>query len=316
VGFKKIRTGDTLTALDRPLLLEEISFPEPVVFVAVEPKTKADQEKLAGAMEHLSEEDPTFHVRKDAESGQTIISGMGELHLEILTDRMQREYGVKCNIGRPQVAYRETITQEVTKEFEFCKETGGKGHYAKVEITLSPREIGSGFAFESQVSPEAIPTEYVPAVREGIVQACETGILAGYALVDLAVVLKGGRFDEEESSEMAFRVAATQALWDAARQADPVLLEPVMEVEVVVPEDYLGEVTGHLTAKRGRIHGMQPRGDVRVVQAEIPLSEMFGYATQLRSLTQGRGVYTMQFARYERVPDKLAGEITRRYVGA
>jgi len=316
VGFKTIRTGDTLSAIDQPVLLEEMSFPEPVIFVAVEPKTKADQEKLSEALAHLSGEDPTFHVRKDPESGQTILSGMGELHLEVLTDRMRREFGVQCNIGKPQVAYRETITGKVVRGYEFNKETGGKGNYARVELSLAPREIGAGFAFASQVAEDVIPAGFLPAIEDGVRQACDTGILAGYPLVDLSVQVTGGAFDEEESSEMAFRVAATQAMWDAAREAGPTLLEPVMDVEVVVPEDYLGEVTGHLNAKRGRISGLQQRGDLRVVNAEVPLSEMFGYATQVRSLTQGRGVYTMQFARYERVPEKIAAEITRRYVGA
>jgi elongation factor G len=316
VGFKQIRTGDTLCSLERPLLLEEMSFPEPVIFVAVEPRTKADQEKLQAALAGLSEEDPTFHVRKDPESGQTILSGMGELHLEVLTDRMQREYGVQCNIGMPQVAYRESVTTEVVREFEFNRETGGKGQYARVKIAVSPREFGSGYAFENRVSEEQVPAEYIAAVDAGCRQACDTGILAGYPLVDLQVELVDGRFDPDESSEMAFQVAATQAMWDAARDAAPVLLEPVMAVEVVAPPEYIGDVTGHLNAKRGRIHGLEPRSDLRVVNAEVPLREMFGYATQLRSLTQGRGGYTMQFARYERVPEKISEEITRRYVGA
>ena len=316
VGFKQIRTGDTLCAIERPLLLEEMNFPEPVIFVAVEPKTKADQEKLETALKSLSEEDPTFHVRKDPESGQTILSGMGELHLEVLTDRMQREFGAQCNIGRPQVAYRETITSEVQRAYVFNRHTGGKGQFARVELKVAPAEFGSGYAFVNAASVDQVPPEFVPAVDAGCRQASDTGILAGYPLVDLQVTLVGGSYNEDESSEMAFRVAATQAMWDAAKEAGPVLLEPIMAVEVVVPEEYLGEVTGHLNAKRGRIHGMEPRSDLRVVNAEMPLSEMFGYATQLRSLTQGRGVYTMQFARYERVPEKIATEITRRYVGA
>ncbi len=316
VGFKEIRTGDTLCALEHPIVLEPMTFPEPVIFVAVEPKTKADQDKLNEALAGLSEEDPTFHVRKDPESGQTILSGMGELHLEVLCDRMQREFGVRCNIGKPQVAYRETISREASCDFVFDRETGGKGHFARVRITLTPGTYGSGVTFTSEVSEAAVPAAFLPAVEGGCRQACETGVLAGYALTDLAIRLAGGEYREEESSEMAFRVAATQATWDAARDAEPVLLEPVMAVEVITPAGYLGEVTGHLNAQRGRISGMEQRGDVRVVTAEVPLSEMFGYATQLRSLTQGRGVYTMQFARYERVPEKIAAEITRRYVGA
>jgi elongation factor G len=293
-----------------------MSFPEPVIFVAVEPKTKADQDKLSEALTGLSDEDPTFHVRKDPDSGQTIISGMGELHLEILCDRMQREYGVRCNIGKPQVAYRETITREAVCDFAFDRETGGKGHFARVSLALAPGAYGSGVTFASEVDEATVPAAWLPAVEGGCRQACETGILAGYSLTDLAIRLVGGEFREEESSEMAFRVAATQATWDAARAAVRALLEPVWAVVVVGPAHYLGAVTGHLNARRGRISGMEPRGDVRVVTAEVPLSEMFGYATQLRSLTQGRGVYTMQFARYERVPDKVAAEITRRYVGA
>ena len=316
VGLKSIQTGDTLTALNKPLLLEEMDFPEPVIFVAIEPKTKADQDKLAGALDGLSEEDPTFHIRKDPDSGQTIIWGMGELHLEILCDRMQREYNVACNVGRPQVAYRETITAAVTKCFEFNKETGGKGNYAKVNVALSPGEYGSGFAFSNRVPPEVIPAAYIPAVENGLRQACDTGVLAGYPLVDIDTALVGGAYDESESSEMAFLVAATQALWDGAREADPVLLEPVMEVEINVPADFLGDVTGHLNAKRGRINGMEQVRQERVVKAQVPLKEMFGYATELRSLTQGRGVYTMQLARYERVPEKIAAAITRLYVGS
>ena len=316
VGFKQIRTGDTLCAIERPLLLEEMSFPEPVIFVAVEPRTKADRDKLNAALVGLSDEDPTFHVRKDPDSGQTILSGMGELHLEILCDRMQREYGAQCNIGRPQVAYRETIVGEASRAYEFSRETGGKGHFAWLKLAVGPQEFGSGITFSSRVAADVLPAELLPAIESGVHQACETGILAGYPLVDLVVELVAARYDEETSSEMAFRVAATQAMWDAAREAQPALLEPIMAVEVVAPADYLGEVTSHLNAHRGRISGMEQHGDVRVVKAEVPLSEMFGYATQLRSLTQGRGVYTMQFSRYERVPDRIAEEITRRYVGA
>jgi elongation factor G len=316
VGFKQIRTGDTLCAQEHPLLLEEMRFPEPVIFVAVEPRTKVDQAKLNDALASLSQEDPSFHVRKDPDSGQTILSGMGELHLEILTDRMQREFGVSCNIGRPQVAYRETITHKAEREHEFRRETGGKKHFARVKVAVAPRAYGSGLRFENLVPLESLPAELAAAVEGGCRQACETGVLASQPLVDLGITLLAAAFDLDSPSEMACRVAGTQALWDAARAAGPVLLEPIVAVEVVVPEEYLGEVTGHLQAKRGRITGMETRGDVRVVRAEVPLSEMFGYATQVRSLTQGRGVYTMQFARYERVPEKIAAEITRRYVGA
>jgi elongation factor G len=318
VGFREIRTGDTLCAIEHPVQLEPMTFPAPVLFVAVEPKTKADQDKLTAALEDLSIEDPTFHVRKDPESGQTILSGMGELHLEILADRMQRQFGVRCNIGRPQVAYRETITAAVEKTYELDRQTAisGRSLYAKVALALGPREFGAGVVFVNEAPAEAVPPQFLAAIEAGVRQACDTGILAGHPLVDLEVRLTGGAFDEEESTEAAFRMAASEGLWEAAREAQPAILEPIMELEVVVPTDYLGEVTGHLNAKRGRIHGMEHRGEMRVVEAEVPLSEMFGYATQLRSLTQGRGVYTMQFARYERVPEKIAAEITRRYVGA
>ncbi len=316
VGPKDVVTGDTLCDPERPILLEEMTFPEPVIFVAVEPRTKADQEKLSAALEQMAGEDPTFRVRRDPESGQTIVSGMGELHLEIITDRMQREFGVRCNVGKPQVAYRETITRAAAADYEYQRQAAGKGHFARVRIELEPGAYGSGFRFESRVGPEQVPAELVPSVEDGCRQACETGILAGHRLVDLAARLTDGAHDQDDPSEMAFRAAAMQATWEAAREAGPVLLEPVMSVEVVVPPEYLGDVNGHLNAKRGRIIGLEQRGDVQVVAAEVPLSEMFGYATQVRSLTQGRGVYTMQFARYERVPEKIAAEITRRYVGA
>ncbi|MFH1843420.1 MAG: elongation factor G [bacterium] len=316
VGFKQIRTGDTLCTREFPLLLEEMQFPEPVVFVAVEPKTKADQDKLGDALLGLSSEDPTFHVRKDPDSGQTILSGMGELHLEILCDRMQREFGVQCNIGRPQVAYRETVTGETSAVYEFSKEAGGKGHYAKVRLAIAPAKYGAGIQFASEIKADILPTDFLEAIESGCRQACETGILAGYSLVDVSLRLLEVDFEEDAASDMAFRVAATQATWNAAREAGPVLLEPIMAVEVVAPADYLGDVTSHLNAKRARISGMEQRGELRVVAAEVPLSEMFGYATQLRSVTQGRGVFTMQFTHYERVPDKNAEEITRRYAGA
>ncbi len=318
VGFKQIRTGDTLCALDAPVAFEAMTFPEPVIFIAIEPKTKADQDKLTEALAGLAEEDPTFHVKKDGDTGQTIISGMGELHLEVLCDRMQREFGVRCNVGRPQVAYKETITRSVVKVYEFSRQTPvGKNQYAKVELSLEPRPLGAGFLFEQRLPAGSdLPAVYLPAIADACRQACESGILAGYPLTDVAVRLTGAGWDQEDSSEPAFRAAALYGTVDGAREADPVLLEPVMAVEVVVPAAQLGDVTGHLNAKRGRIQGMEQRGDVRVIACEVPLSEMFGYATQLRSLTQGRGAYTMQFARYERVPERIATEITRRYVGA
>ncbi|MBU0742114.1 elongation factor G [bacterium] len=315
VGFKQIRTGDTLCALERPILLEEMRFPEPVIFVAIEPKTKADQVKMAEVLTGLTDEDPTFQVKEDPETGQTIISGMGELHLEIITDRMQREFGVRANVGKPQVAYRETISRAAVEDFRLERQGGGKAQFAHVKLAVEPAEYGEGQTFASTVSEGQMPREYVAAVEQASLQACGSGILAGYPLVDLRIRLEGGSFDEELSSEVAFRAAGAEALRKAVQKAGPVLQEPVMRVEVVVPADYLGDVTGHLNSKRGRISKMESRGDVQVVQSEVPLSEMFGYATQLRSLTQGRATHTMQFSRYERVPEKIATEITRRYMG-
>ncbi|MBU1675000.1 elongation factor G [bacterium] len=315
VGFKQIRTGDTLCALERPILLEEMRFPEPVIFVAIEPKTKADQVKMAEVLTGLTDEDPTFQVKEDPETGQTIISGMGELHLEIITDRMQREFGVRANVGKPQVAYRETISRAAVEDFRMERQGGGKAQFAHVKLAVEPAEYGEGQTFASTVSEGQMPREYVAAVEQASLQACGSGILAGYPLVDLRIRLEGGSFDEELSSEVAFRAAGAEALRKAVQKAGPVLQEPVMRVEVVVPADYLGDVTGHLNSKRGRISKMESRGDVQVVQSEVPLSEMFGYATQLRSLTQGRATHTMQFSRYERVPEKIATEITRRYMG-
>ncbi len=316
VGFKLIRTGDTLCALDAPIVLEEMRFPEPVVFVAIEPRTKADQDKLAEALSALAEEDPTFHTKVNEDTGQMVISGMGELHLEILCDRMQREFGVRCNVGRPQVAYRETISRDAEMEHVYERTAGGKAQFARVVLRLAPRPLGSGLTFERAAPPDRLPAAWTQHVEAGVRQACDTGILAGYPLTDLQVTLADATWREEDSTENAFRAAALQAAWDGAKAAEPGLLEPVMAVEVVVPTEYLGDVNGQLNAKRGRIHAVAPRGDAQVIDAEVPLSEMFGYATDLRSATQGRGSYTMEFARYERVPEKLANEITRRYVGA
>ena len=315
VGFKEIRTGDTLAVQEAPLLLEEMTFAEPVIYMAIEPRTKADQDKLGEALKALADEDPSFHVRKDPDSGQTVIWGMGELHLEILVDRLQREHKVDCNVGRPQVAYRETVTTEAVMVSEYTRDAGGKTNYARVELTIGPGEKGGGVTFANKTSPEQIPAEFVPFIEESAKQACDTGILAGYPLVDLAIRLTGGRFEEGESTEMGFRNAAVNALWDGAKQAGPVLLEPVMAVEVVAPADFLGDVTGHLNARRGRVTGMEQRKSDQVVHAEVPLVEMFGYATQLRSLTQGRGVYSMQLARYDAVPEKIAADLTRLYAG-
>lgn len=315
VGFKQIRTGDTLCAVERPVLLEEMRFPEPVIFVAIEPRTKADQDKMSDAMAALSDEDPTFQVRKDEDTGQTVISGMGELHLEIICDRMQREFGVRANVGKPQVAYRETLAGEAVEDFKLEHNAAGKALFAHVKLAVAPGGPGTGISFVDETKPDQIPRPMVPAIEESCRMACSAGILAGYPLVDLEIRLVGGSFDEELSSETAFRAAAAEGLRKAFKAAGPALLEPVMDVEVVVPAEHLGDVTGHLNTKRGRIAKMEPRGDVQVVTAEVPLSEMFGYATQVRSLTQGRASYTMQFSRYERVPEKIAKEIAQRYMG-
>jgi elongation factor G len=316
VGFKEIRTGDTLADQEHPLVLDEMTFAEPVIYMAIEPRTKADQEKLGDALRSLSDEDPTFHVRKDPDSGQTVIWGMGELHLEIMVDRMQREHKVACNVGRPQVAYRETVTRQVTSRGGFERELAGKTNFAEVELVVAPGDYGTGVVFIDATVPGTMPAEFVAYIESSARQACETGVLAGYPLVDLVLRLTGGRWIEGESTEMGFRNAATSALWDGAKEADPALLEPVMTVEVTVPADFLGEVTGHLNSRRGRVTGMQQRGGDQIVHAEVPLVEMFGYATQLRSLTQGRGVFSMLLARYEKVPERNAKDITRLYTGA
>ncbi len=316
VGFKEIRTGDTLADQEHPLILDEMTFAEPVIYMAIEPRTKADQDKLGAALQAMADEDPSFQIRKDPDSGQTVIWGMGELHLEIVVDRMQREYNVACNVGRPQVAYRETVTRAVTSRGEFERELAGKTNFARVELAIEPGDYGTGIVFANEVDPDVIPAEFVGHVEGAVRQACETGVLAGYPLVDVAVRLIGGKWVDGESTEMGFRNAATGALWDGAKAADPVLLEPVMTVEVTVPPDFLGDVTGHLNSRRGRVIGMQQRGVDQVIHAEVPLVEMFGYATQLRSLSQGRGVFSMQLARYEPVPEKVAREITRLYAGA
>jgi len=316
VGFKEIRTGDTLTSEGGALLLEELLFAEPVIYMAIEPRTKADQDKLGAALEALADEDPSFHVKKDPDSGQTVIWGMGELHLEILVDRLQREHKVACNVGRPQVAYRETVTKEVVSRAEYSRDAAGKTNFAKVELTIEPGKYGTGFEFVNEAGPGQVPAEFVPFVADSAEQACGTGVLAGYPLVDMRVRLTGGAFEEGESTEMGFRNAAVSALWDGAKDAGPALLEPVMAVEVVAPAEFLGDITGHLNSRRGRVTGMEQRRNDQVVHAEVPLVEMFGYATQLRSLTQGRGVFSMQLARYNKVPDKIAAEITRLYAGA
>ncbi len=315
IGLKNTHTGDTLTEEDDPVLLEQMEFPAPVIDVAIEPKTKADQEKMGEALQRLAEEDPTFRISTNEETGQTIISGMGELHLEIIVDRMKREFKVEANVGRPQVAYKETITKKVTAEGKFIRQTGGRGQYGHVWIDLEPNEKGKGFEFENGIIGGVVPREYVKPVEQGIVEAMRNGVLAGYPVEDVKVRLFDGSYHAVDSSEMAFKIAGSMAFQEAARKAGPVLLEPVMAVEVVTPEEYLGDVMGDLNSRRGKIEGMNSRKDAQVVKAHVPLSEMFGYATQLRSMTQGRALYTMQFAFYEQVPRSIADEIVERVRG-
>jgi elongation factor G len=316
VGLKHTTTGDTLSDPGQPVLLERMEFPEPVISVAIEPKTKADQDKLGKALGALSEEDPTFQVRTDDDTGQTIISGMGELHLEVLVDRMMREFTVSANVGKPQVAYRETITVPVEKvEERYVRQTGGRGQYGHVIINLEPTGPGGGYEFVDKVTGGDIPREYIPAVDAGIQQAMEGGVIAGYPLVDVRATLTGGSYHDVDSSEMAFKIAGSMALKKAARQAKAVLLEPIMAVEVVTPEDYMGDVIGDLSSRRGRVEGMEQRGNAQVVRSRVPLAEMFGYATDLRSRTQGRATYTMQFDSYQQVPESIAQEIIARIRG-
>ncbi len=316
VGLRSTTTGDTLSAPDDPVVLEALEFPEPVIHVAVEPKTKADQDKLSKALFALSEEDPTFRVRSDEETGQTVISGMGELHLEVLVDRMLREFSVDANVGKPQVAYRETIRKSVDKvEGRYVRQTGGRGQYGHVVISVEPTGPGGGYEFVDKITGGVIPKEYIPAVDAGIQEALTSGVLAGYPTVDIRVVLTFGSYHEVDSSEMAFKIAGSMAVKEAIRQASPVLLEPIMAVEVVTPEEYMGDVIGDLSSRRGRVEGMDQRGATHVVRAHVPLAEMFGYATDLRSRTQGRATYTMQFHSYSEVPESISKEIIARARG-
>jgi elongation factor G len=315
VGIKQVMTGDTLAAVDAPIHLEKIVFPVPVIKVAVEPKTKADQEKMSIALGRLAEEDPTFQVRTNEETGQTEISGMGELHLEVIVDRMRREFGVEANVGRPQVSYRETVRGSAENvEGKFVRQTGGSGQYGVVNINLEPAP-GEGFEFVNKIKGGAVPSEYVPAVKKGVEEALETGVKAGYPMVDVRVTLVDGKYHDVDSSEVAFKVAGSLAFKEAAKRAKPVLLEPVFAVEVVAPEEFLGTVIGDLSSRRGRVEGQERRGNAIVVSARVPLSEMFGYATDLRSNTQGRANYTMQFDAYEEVPGNLAEQITEQRTG-
>ena len=310
IGLKHSKTGDTLCDEQNPIVLESMSFPAPVIRVAIEPKTKVDQDRLGEALQKLTEEDPTFQVYTDPETGQTIINGMGELHLEIIVDRLQREFKVNANVGRPQVAYRETIRTPVRKvQGKFVRQTGGRGQYGHVVLNVEPTEPGIGFVFENEIRGGAVPREYIPSVERGIKEAMESGVLAGYPIIDVKATLIDGSFHDVDSSEMAFKVAGSMALKDAAKRGDPVLLEPIMDVEVVTPEEYLGDVMGDLTSRRGKIGGMLERSGAQVIGASVPLSEMFGYSTVLRSLSQGRAAYTMQFSHYDEVPKPKLEEI-------
>jgi elongation factor G len=316
VGLKQTTTGDTLCDPDDPIILESLTFPEPVIHVAVEPKTKVDQDKLSKALFSLSEEDPTFRVQSDEETGQTVISGMGELHLEVLVDRMLREFNVDANVGKPQVAYRETVRKKVEKvELRYVRQTGGKGQYGHVVISLEPTGPGGGYEFEDKITGGVIPKEYIPSVDQGIQESITSGVLAGYPTVDIKVTLTYGSYHDVDSSEMAFKIAGSMAIKKAANLADPVLLEPVMAVEVTTPEDYMGDVIGDLSSRRGKIEGMEQRGNTHIVRAQVPLSDMFGYATDLRSRTQGRAMYSMQFHAYNEVPESIAKEIIAKARG-
>jgi elongation factor G len=315
LGFKNVTTGDTLCDRDHAVILERMEFPEPVIHVAIEPKTKSDQEKLGKALKSLSDEDPTFRIRSDEETGQTVISGMGELHLEVLVDRMQREFGVEATVGKPQVAYRETITKAVQNvEYRHIKQSGGSGQFAVVKIDMEPNP-GGGYEFEDKISGGKIPREYINPTNQGLQSSLDNGVLAGYPTVDVKVSLVDGQYHDVDSSEMAFKIAGQMAFRKAAEMAKPVLMEPIMAVEVVTPEEYMGDVMGDLSSRRGRIGSMEARGNTQVVNATVPLSEMFGYSTDLRSRTQGRATYTMQFSEYQQVPEAIAQEIVKRVRG-
>jgi elongation factor G len=315
VGLKNTFTGDTLSDPVDQILLENIKFPEPVISVAIEPRTKADQDRLGNALQRLSEEDPTFKVRTDVDSGQTVISGMGELHLEVLVDRMLREFRVEANVGNPQVAYRETITKAVRSEGRFVRQTGGHGQYGDVWLELQPLERGTGFVFENKIVGAAIPKEYISAVEKGVRDALDGGVVAGYPLLDIKAILYDGSYHEVDSSEMAFAIAGSMALKSGVQKADPILLEPMMKVEVVVPDDFMGDVIGNLSSRRGHIDGLESRGNTQIIRSFAPLAQMFGYATDLRSMTQGRGTYSMEFSHYEQIPASVAEEIISKARG-
>jgi elongation factor G len=315
IGLKVTTTGDTLCDPDKPIVLESMTFPEPVIAVAIEPKTRADEEKLGVALSRLALEDPTFRVTSEEETSQTLIHGMGELHLEIIVDRLLREFRVEANVGKPQVAYRETIRKPAEAQGKFVRQTGGRGQYGDVYIEVEPAAAGEGFSFENKIVGGAVPKEYVPAVEKGIREALQTGVLAGYPMVDIKVRLTDGSYHEVDSSEMAFKIAGSMGFKEACRRGKPTLLEPVMDVEVVTPEEYMGAIVGDLNSRRGRIISMEARGTSQVIRANVPLGQMFGYATEMRSMTQGRATYTMQFARYEEVPTAIAEEIMAKVAG-
>jgi len=315
VGLKSTTTGDTLCDKENPVILEKMEFPEPVIGIAIEPKTKTDQERMGVSLQKLAQEDPSFRVKTDEETGQTIISGMGELHLEIIVDRMLREFKVDANVGKPQVAYRETIRGKVESEGKYIRQTGGRGQYGHVWITVEPQPAGEGFVFENKIVGGSVPREYIPAIEKGIREALDSGVLAGYPVVDVKVSLFDGSYHDVDSSEMAFKIAGSMAFKDGAKRAKPVLLEPIMSLEVTVPEEYMGDVIGDINSRRGRIQAVRPRSAAQIITAEAPLSEMFGYATDLRSLTQGRATFTMQFARYEEAPRNVAEQIVAKVKG-
>ncbi len=315
VGLKFTRTGDTLTDESDPIILEKMEFSEPVISIAIEPKTKVDQERMGESLNKLADEDPTFKIFNDEETGQTIISGMGELHLEIIVDRMKREFKVDANIGKPQVAYKETITKKIQQVYKHVKQSGGRGQYAHVEIEIEPNEKGKGFEFIDDIKGGVVPKEYIPAVENGIIEQMKNGVLAGYPVVDVKVRLYYGSYHEVDSDEMSFKIAGSMAFREAARKAKPMILEPIMTVEVVSPEDYIGDVLGDLNSRRGKIEGMISRKDAQIVHAFVPLSEMFGYATRMRSMTQGRALYTMQFSHYDIAPKSVTDQIVERFSG-
>ena len=316
VGLKTATTGDTLCDEKKPIILERMEFPDPVIHIAIEPKTKADQEKLGLSLQKLATEDPSFRTYTDEETGQTIIAGMGELHLEIIVDRLMREFKVEANVGKPQVAYRETITKQVEAEGKFIRQSGGKGQYGHVWLRLIPLEPGKGFEFRNLIVGGVVPKEFIPAVEKGVIEAMQTGVLAGYPMVDIAVELFDGSYHEVDSSEMAFKIAGSMGFKEGARNAKPILLEPIMDVEVIFPEEFMGAVVGDLNARRGRVMGVEPRAGVQVLRGQVPLGNMFGYSTDLRSATQGRATYTMQFHHYEQVPQSIADEIIGKAKGA